>query len=384
MTVPGPSNRICHIVGDSRFGGGSKIITRLAVAAQDAGFHVEVLATDPEFTSHLDNNGVPYVSEDCIWRPVRPHRDLLGLVKLCRFLRRSRYDLVHTHTSKAGFVGRLAAKLTGIPAIVHTVHGFSFHEGTHPVPLKLYSALEKAAAHWCHRMVTVSGYHRRWALELGIGTPESVQAIPNGIIEPSGVTAKARKRVRDEFGVTEEQFLILSMGRLVAGKGLKDLVAAMAIMRDEGQVGIRLLMPGTGPSFESLTQLVSASRLDNVIAMPGFRTDVGALLSAADVVVLPSYREGLSIALLEAMAAGKPIVASDIGSNREATGDGSAALVVPCGIPGALAEAVDRLRSNRNESGELANRARARWEELYTEVRMIRKYLDLYRELLHR
>jgi glycosyltransferase involved in cell wall biosynthesis len=384
MATPRTGARICHIVGDSRFGGGSKIITRLAVAGRDAGYDVEVLATDPEFVSYVGRQGVPHVPVDCIWRPVRPHRDLLGLIRLCRFLRRSRYDLVHTHTSKAGFVGRLAARLTGVPAIVHTVHGFSFHEGSHPIPLRLYAALERAAAHWCHRMVTVSEFHRGWALELGIGSPESVLAVPNGIAEPPGVTDEARKQVRDEFGVGEEQHLVLSMGRLVEGKGLEDLVTAMSIMRDEGYAGMRLLLPGAGPSLESLVRLVSAAQLDDTVVMPGFRSDVGALLSAADAVVLPSYREGLSIALLEAMSAGKPIIASAIGSNLEATDGGNAAVIVPCGEPRALADAIVRLRLNQDEADELAIRARRRWEDQYTEERMISNYLGLYRELLNR
>lgn len=375
--------RICHIVGDSRFGGGSKIITRLAAAGLEAGYDVEVLANDPAFVAYLERHGVNHVPGDYIWRPIRPHRDLMGAIRLWRFLKASRYDIVHTHTSKAGFVGRLAAKLAGVPAVVHTVHGFSFHEGSDPLTLKLFSALERAAAHWCHRIVTVSEFHRRWALDLGIGTAESVMAIPNGISEPTGISAESRQEVRAEFGLADEASLIISMGRLVDGKGLEDIVMAMSILRERGCGSARLLLPGTGSNAESLAEIVSGANLDDVVVMPGFRADVGALLAAADIVVLPSYREGLSIALLEAMAAGKSIIISDIGSNMEATGNGEAAIVVPCGDSHAIADAIVRLQSDRVAAVGIGRRARERWESLYSEERMVESYLHLYRELLN-
>jgi len=373
--------RLCHVVGDSRFGGGSKIITRLARAGLDAGHDVEVLATNPDFIAYLDSHDVRCVDLDCIWRPVRPHKDLKGLFTLYRHLRRSRYDLVHTHTSKAGFVGRLAARVAGVPAIVHTVHGFSFHQGTGTVPLRFFSLLERAAACWCHRLVTVSLFHREWALSLGIGSPDKLRAIPNGIPDPDEVDEAARHRIREEFGVENDGVLVLSMGRLVEGKGLEDLVRAIALLRASGRSNIRIALPGTGPLAETLERLVAESQLDGVIVLPGFRADVSALLSAADLVVLPSYREGMSISLLEAMAAGKPIVTSDIDSNLEATGNGETAVIVPCGQPERLADAIDRMLADPMRASELGRRARARWETHYTEDRMIADYLDLYREM---
>lgn len=378
----GEDVRLCHIVGDSRFGGGSRIITRLAEAGRDAGYDVEVLTTDPDFIAYLTQHDVRHVDVDCIWRPIRPHKDLLGLVTLYRHLRRAEYDLVHTHTSKAGFVGRLAARVTGVPAIVHTMHGFSFHQGTRTVPLKIFSLLERAAANWCHRQVTVSEFHRKWALSLGIGSPDTLRAIPNGIADPKDVTGEARRRVRDEFGVEDGEVLVLSMGRLVEGKGLEDLVRAIALLRDGGRSDLRLILPGSGPHADSLVRLVTVLELDGVVIMPGFRSDVGALLAAADFVVLPSHREGMSIALLEAMAVGKPIVTSDIGSNLEATGDGEAAIAVPCGEPERLADAISMMLADPDSASELGRRARSRWETFYNEDRMIADYLDLYRELL--
>src|SRR5262245_3326670 len=155
----GPA-RILHIVGDSRFGGAAYIIAGLAKMAQAEGWAVDALATDPVFQKFARQHGMGIVDIDVIRRPIRPLWDLAGLVRLARFLRRNRYRIVHTHTSKGGFIGRLAARLAGVPVIVHTVHGYAFHEASPALALMFYAAMEKIAARWCDRMISVSEFHR--------------------------------------------------------------------------------------------------------------------------------------------------------------------------------------------------------------------------------
>src|SRR5437868_5745764 len=118
------------------------MIADLASMARDMNWQVDVLTTDPEFTRVLQSAGIGVVPLQVIWRNIRPLRDLLGLWRLYRFLKQNSYSLVHTHTSKGGFVGRVAAWMAGTPAIVHTAHGFAFHEESHPVVLHVYAFLE--------------------------------------------------------------------------------------------------------------------------------------------------------------------------------------------------------------------------------------------------
>jgi len=371
-----------HVVGDSKYGGGSVVILALARIAKSMGLDVDVLATDPVFRSEARSVGLGVVPLDVIWRPIRPLRDLRGALRLTRFLRQNRYDLVHTHTSKGGFIGRLAAKCAGVPAIVHTVHGFAFHERSHPVALRVFARLEAIAARWCDRIVTVSEFHRDWAVRLHIGRPGQVIAIPNGI-DPGRVRAvRTGGEVRRDLGIPPQDIVILSVGRLATQKGLEYLLRAVRHIEVALHRPFRIVLAGTGPLHDRLASDCRSLGIDRRVQFVGFRDDPGNLLVACDLVVLPSLWEGLSIALLEAMAAGKPIVATTIGSNKEVTRNAEAALLVPPRDPAALANALVTLANDPAMAKRLADNGHRVFLERYTEERMLRQYAQVYSELL--
>lgn len=373
--------RVLHIVGNSAFGGGSIIILRLAQLAHNQGWHVDVLCTDPRFQEELQRAGIGVVDLGVIWRDIRPIRDLRGLHRLYRFLKRNPYDLVHTHTSKAGFVGRLAAHVAGIRSICHSVHGFAFHEASPPNEIRFYALLERLAARWCGRIITVSEFHRQWALRLGIGDERKVVAIPNGIPLERVTTAADRERVRASLGAAPDDVVLVTIGRLAAQKGIEYLLQAMTAVARGTERNVLLWLPGDGPLRPELEQMARDLAISDRVRFPGFRNDVGALLAASDIAVLPSLREGLSIALLEAMAAGKPIVATTIGSNHEVTCEGEAALLVPPGDPQCLALAITQLIAEPLQAQRLAASARKIYLHRYTEPFMWKLYETEYRAL---
>jgi glycosyltransferase involved in cell wall biosynthesis len=373
--------KILHIVGDSRFGGAAKIILGLGRIAQEEGWQADVLTTDPVFQESVRAQELRPVGLDVLRREIRPTWDLIGLLRLSDFLRREQYNLVHTHTSKGGFVGRLAGRLAGVPIIVHTIHGFAFHEDSPASTRFAYSSLEKLASRWCDRIVSVSEFHRDWAIRLGICGPDRITAIPNGIVPPTRRLAVPEAELRHELGAGPNDVLVLSISRLAADKGLEYLIKAAAGLPTTG-LRIQISIAGDGPSRSKLIQLAQELGVIGRVRFVGFREDIGDLLAVSDIVVLPSLREGLSISLLEAMAAGKPIIATSIGSQREVATHGEMAWLVPPADAKALENSILRLSEDPGRMARLARNARVIYERHYTEKRMLDSYRQLYFELL--
>jgi len=377
--------KVLHIVGDSGFGGAAQSIIRLACMWRARGWQARILATDPAVQRAAEAAGIEVVALNCIHREIQPLRDLVGLFRLWRFLRNDRLTIVHTHTTKAGFVGRIAARLAGVPIVIHTVHGFAFHEQSARAKIAFYALLERIAALCCDRIITVSQFHARWANQLGIASGKRIRAIPNGIPDVLASTSR-REAIRAELGISAGQLLLLSPGRLAWEKGLEDLLEAYAQVRVQLAQSNRLVFAGDGPMRGELERLARHFAIQDHVEFLGFRDDVPALLEAADMVILPSQREGLSIALLEAMSAGAPLVVSNIGSNLEATLGNSpgepVALLVPTRSPDLLAGAILRLARSPELRARLGAGARQVWRQRYTIDRLLQAYFDTYQELL--
>ncbi len=374
--------KLLHITGDSKFGGGGIIISRLAAMGQQMGWQIDVLTTDPVFQEVLKKQGTSFVGLDVIRREIHPLRDLKGLFRLWWFLIRNRYDIVQLHTSKAGFVGRLAARAAGVRTIIHTAHGFAFHEESPRRTLRLYTMLERVAGHACDRIVTVSEYHRRWAIKLGIANPRKIVAIPNGISSDRISANRDRESVRRELGIDENVQMLLTIGRLAEEKGLDDLLHAAHLIARDPEAQFKIVFAGTGPLAASLVKTAADLGIEDHTLFLGFRSDIGDLLAASDLVVLPSLREGLSISLLEAMAAGKPIITTAIGSNLEATQNGKAALLAPTKSPDALAKGIVRFSQDAALRQSIGQNAKEIFDKCYTEEAMLKSYRAQYLELL--
>ncbi len=268
-----------------------------------------------------------------------------------------------------------------MPVIVHTAHGFAFHEESPASVRRFYSALERLASRWCDRIVTVSEFHRTWAIELGMCSPRRIMAIPNGIAEVVRNREVGLAEVRREMGARHGDLVILSMARLAPDKGLEYLIEAATLLPRTARP-IRIVIAGDGPERDRLEQLAARLGVTGRVVFLGFREDVGDLLAASDLVVLPSLREGLSIALLEAMAAGKPIIATSIGSQREVASRADMARLVRPADARALSQAIVDLAGDEALMASLGTNARALYESRYTEDRMLRSYRRLYVELL--
>jgi glycosyltransferase involved in cell wall biosynthesis len=238
--------------------------------------------------------------------------------------------------------------------------------------------LERLAAHWCDRIITVSETHRDWALRLGIGHRGLVKAIQSGIPQQRVIPTRPVEQTRAELGLAPGEFSVLSTGRLVRQKGLEYLIEAVPLLAPGMDAGIKVLLAGEGPSRAALQTQSRRLGVEDQVVFLGFRSDIAELLAVSDAVVLPSLWEGLSISVLEAMAADRPIVTTTIGSNQEVLRHGETGLLVPPKRPDLLAQAILTLANDPLLRKRLGAAARQVYCERYTEERMVDQYRAEY------
>lgn len=314
-------------------------------------------------------------------REVNPVLDPVAMAALAGIFRRGRYDLVHTHSSKAGVLGRLAARLAGIPAVVHTVHGWGFNDRQRPLVQRSYAALERWCAGFTDALVTVTPRDAQVGLALGIGRPALYSTIRSGIdVAHFGTPARSREAVRAELGLAAHHRVAVSVIRLVPQKAPLDVIeAAGRLLREVPDA--RVLIVGDGPLRATVEQRCRALEIDDRVVLTGLRSDVPDLLAASDVLVLASLWEGLPRVIPQAMAAGLPVVATAVAGNAEAVVDGVTGLLVPPRDPAALGVATAALLADSDGAKAMGAAGRARVDE-FSVHRMVDDIEALYARLL--
>ncbi len=296
-----------------------------------------------DLTSAARARGVEPVVIPELGRAIRPARDLVALGKLVRIFRGFRPDLVHTHTSKAGTLGRAAARLTGVPAAVHTFHGHVLEGYFSPATTWVFQKIEQAMARSTDRLVVVSPRLREALLAMGIGRPDQVEVVPLGLdldrfVHPS----TGRAGLRASLDIPSGTPLLGIVGRLVPVKDHPTLFQALRFL-GEGNGSPHLIVVGDGEQREGLEQLAHRLGLASRIHFLGWRDDLEAILGDLDVVICCSRNEGTPVALIEAMAAGVPVLSTDVGGVGDLVDHGRTGWLVPPGDPAALAHGLRAL-----------------------------------------
>jgi glycosyltransferase involved in cell wall biosynthesis len=306
----------------------------------------------------------------------------VALLRLRAYFRARRIDLVHTHSSKAGILGRVAAQLAGVPAIVHTIHGWSFNP-TQPVPLSsAYAGLEKIAAGFTDRLIAVSAANRSVGIERRIGRPERYVVLHSGIDAGEFRRPRAdRSAVRRELGFDDSHRLVGTIACLKPQKAPLDFVrAAAAAHQQEGS--FRFVIAGDGELRSRLESLIRELKLQGVVRLLGWRRDIVDLLHAMDVFLLTSVFEGLPRAVLQAMAAGVPVVATAVDGTPEVVEHGVSGLLVPPGRPDLAARRLVELVRDERLRHRCVEQGRKRVGASFDIRRMLRELDRLYLSLL--
>ena len=293
---------------------------------------------------------------------------------LVRLFREEKPDLVHAHMPISGFVARIAAWWAGVPRIACTCHGFWFNYPGNPARRATGFLMEWIAARVTTVFLTVSDEEARDARRLGIS--RGAVSVRNGrdpaVFHPDTV---ARARVRTELDVPEDRIVIVAVSRLVRHKGFPELAAAMRDVPDAELwvVGERLL----SDRGDDMLTLLRHAGLGSRLRLLGYRTDVAAILAAADIFVLPSHFEGLPMSVIEAMLTGLPVVATSIRGPREQVVPEITGLLVPPASVAPLADALNQLVGDPAARAAMGSAGRARAVELYDEAKVLARTLEL-------
>jgi glycosyltransferase involved in cell wall biosynthesis len=373
-----PPIRVAYLITDSGVGGTEKMIAALIRGLDRTRFDPSLLVLKPggETAQALAAEGVPVKSLDLPARVSLPYLLRLpgAFLKLRRELLRLRPDLLHCFLFQANLLGRLAAGWSGVPANLSSLRAMD------PEP-RWQLLLDRLTSGWVTRYTAVGEAVRRFAIaELGL-EPAQVAVILNGIdLRP--FAGGDGKRVRREFRIPAAAPLLGTLGRLHAQKGLDIFFPAVSKLRAEFPE-LRVLVVGEGPDRSALERLAASLDLSAVVIFTGLRRDPAELLAALDLLVLPSRFEGMPNVILEAMAAGKAVVAAAVGAVPELVQEGRTGLLVPPEDADALARAIRLLLKDPELRRRLGANGRARVETEFSLEKMIRLTEELYLDVRH-
>ncbi len=351
--------------------GGVQVHVRdMAAAMREQDHDVTIICgTKGVFTDQLTQRGLHYHLVPHLIRPIRPFHDALALKELRAVLRELRPDLISLHGAKPRMLGCIAARSVGVPSLM-TAHGWSFADGQALWNRLCFALGERCAARMARSIVTVSQYDRELALRYGIGMPERVTVVHNGMSDNAPIRdhARAAGPVR-----------LFMVGRHAPQKDHPTLFRALAELRHLPWV---LDLVGVGPYLERNIAAAGELGMADRIRFLGYREDVADLMAHADVYILASRWEGLPRSIIEAMRAGLPTISSDVGGCRELVIAGSTGYLVGRGDNAAMANRLGDLIRNAEQRKIMGHNARRRFEEAFTFDAMFRRTLSVYYSVL--
>jgi glycosyltransferase involved in cell wall biosynthesis len=319
-------------------------------------------------------------------RSINPLSDVAAFYKLYRLIRTGRYHIVHTHSSKAGVLGRVAAKLAGTPLVVHTLHSLVFHDYQPWLVNRLWWAVKMLCAPLTDHFISVSSVISQKAIAAGIGRPEKFTTIYSGMELDWFLDSKVDPAaVRGEFGIPEDAPVVGKIARLFSLKGHDQLLdAAPEIVRRHPNV--RFFLIGDGLLYEHLrSRAREAGILDNFVFAGLIRRErIPEMIAAMDVVVHTSLREGLARVLPQALAMGKPCVSFDLDGAPEVVIPGETGFLVKPGDVRELADAISELLANPQLRARMGEAGRHRVDPAFRAETMVEQIASVYQSLLSR
>jgi glycosyltransferase involved in cell wall biosynthesis len=328
------------------------------------------------------NSKLPFIIVPSLHRNISPLNDCLALCSLIRLCRKTQCDILHTHTAKAGILGRIAGKIAGVPVIIHTLHGSTFHPFINRPARFLYHQLEKLTAHFCNRIISVSSVLARTYVSQGVGKPEQYITVYSGMpLKKYSNATSPKSELLQSLGILSEEKVVGTICQLEPRKGVSFFLA-MAKAVKENIPGCKFVIVGKGYQQKELEALRDKLGLTTDVIFTGYREDVPDLLSIFRVFVLTSLWEGLPRVLVQAAAAGKPLVAFNVDGVPEIVKDAyNGYLIKPKDLQ-RLVDKVIYLLKNPDTARAMGRKGRGIVGNRWTMKAMVSQTDRVYRSLL--
>lgn len=311
--------KVCHIITKLELGGAQQN-TLYTIEHLDKERFAPVLISGKggilDTEAHVISGTKVYFANNLV-REINPIKDLLAIIELWALLKKEKPDIVHTHSSKAGILGRWAAKLSGTPVIIHTFHGFGFNDFQKSLMKYLFVFLEKITAKITDKLIAVSKNNIEKGIKYGIGYPEKYTLIRSGIDIKKYTNFTADKNTKKkELGISPEEKVITTIGPFKPQKNLSDFINAAKQISEKFR-NCKFLIIGDGEQKSYLEKLINESMLQDKVKILGWRRDIPEILAVSDIFILTSLWEGLPRSVLEAMSSGLPVIANEVDGVEE-------------------------------------------------------------------
>jgi len=383
--------KVLRVIARLNVGGPALHVAYLTAGLADRGYETTLVAGtltrgEESMASVALERGARIETLEDLHREISPLRDIRAVFRLARLIRRERPVILHTHTAKAGAVGRMAALFAGNarpPIIVHTFHGHVLRGYFNPLTTMGFRTLERWLARITTVLVAVSPEVRDDLVRLGVAPASKFSVIRLGIQLDERVDALdgAREETRRLLGVSPDAFVVGWVGRMTAVKRTDDVLKAMQRLV-EGGVDAYLLLVGDGPDREHLEQYAHELGVTKRCLFLGYQEEVGRFYSTIDALLLPSANEGTPVSVIEALAAGRPAVATRVGGVPDVVREGLDGFLVEVGDAQGLADRLAELATDPELRARMGAEGRARVLERYAVQRLVDDVDRLYRSLL--
>jgi glycosyltransferase involved in cell wall biosynthesis len=389
--LPDAPTKVLRVIARLNVGGPALHVAYLTAGLADRGYETTLVAGtltrgEESMASVALQRGAKIETLEDLHREISPFRDVRAVFRLARLIRKERPTILHTHTAKAGAVGRLAALLAGDarpPIIVHTFHGHVLRGYFNPLTTLGFRILERWLARITTVLVAVSPEVRDDLVRLRVAPASKFAVIRLGIELDERVDAvdDARSETRRQLGVAPDAFVVGWVGRMTAVKRTDDVLRALERLV-EGGVDAYLLLVGDGPDREHLEQYAHELGVTKRCLFLGYQEDVARFYSAIDAVLLPSANEGTPVSVIEGLAAERPAVATRVGGVPDVVREGIDGFLVDVGDAQALADRLADLAADPKRRAQMGADGRARVLERYAVARLVDDVDLLYRTLL--